>query len=51
MEIKKITEDYLYVEKSNFIHAGWFRFEIYEDGIIFEKNKVLISKDKSKTNN
>ncbi len=50
-EIKKITEDYLYVEKSNFIHAGWFRFEIYEDGIIFEKNKVLISKDKSKTNN
>jgi hypothetical protein len=49
--IKKITEDYLYVEKSNFVHAGWFRFEIYEDGILFEKNKVFISKDKSKSSN
>lgn len=47
-EIKKITEEYLYLEKSNFIHSGWFRFEIFEDGVLIEKNKVLIGKDKTK---
>jgi len=47
-EVKKITEDFLYLEKSNFVHSGWFRFEIYEDGILFEKNKVFIGKDKVK---
>ena len=47
-EVKKITEDYLYLEKSNFVHSGWFRFEIYEDGILFEKNKVFVGKDKPK---
>jgi hypothetical protein len=47
-ELKKIQEDYLMIEKSNFIHAGWFRFEIYQDGVLFEKNKVLIAKDKVK---
>jgi len=47
-EVKKITEEYLYIEKSNFVHSGWFRFEIYEDGILFEKNKVYVGKDKLK---
>lgn len=47
-EVKKIPEDYLFLEKSNFVHSGWFRFEIYEDGILFEKNKVFVGKDKPK---
>lgn len=47
-EVKKIPEDYLYLEKSNFVHSGWFRFEIYEDGILFEKNRVYVGKDKPK---
>ncbi len=47
-EVKKIPEDYLYLEKSNFVHSGWFRFEIYEDGVLFEKNKVYVGKDKPK---
>jgi hypothetical protein len=47
-EVKKIPEDYLYLEKSNFVHSGWFRFEIYEDGILFEKNKLFVGKDKPK---
>jgi len=50
-EIKKITEEYLYLEKSNFIRSGWFRFEIFEDGVLIEKNKVLIGKDKLKQTN
>lgn len=48
LEIKKINDEYLYIEKYNFFHSGWFRFEIYENGEIFEKNKVFISKDKPK---
>ena len=50
LELKKIKEDYLILEKSNFSKAGWFRFEIYEDGKLFEKNKVFIAKDKPKPN-
>jgi len=45
-ELKKIQDDYLMIEKSNFVHAGWFRFEIYQDGVLYEKNKVLVPKDK-----
>ena len=29
-----------YLEKYNFLHSGWYRFEIYENGELFEKNKV-----------
>jgi len=47
-ELKKIHDDYLIIEKSNFVHAGWFRFEIYQDGVLYEKNKVMIPKDKSR---
>jgi len=35
----------LTLDKSNFIHAGWFKFELYEDGQLKEKNKLLIPKD------
>jgi hypothetical protein len=45
-ELKKISEDFLIIEKSNFIHAGWYRFETYKNGELFEKNKFLISKEK-----
>ena len=51
IELKKITDDYLYLDKSNFFHAGWFHFEIYENGELFEKNKFYISKDKVKITN
>jgi hypothetical protein len=44
-EIKKISEPVLMLDKSNFIHAGWFRFELYEDGHLKEKQKLYIPKD------
>jgi hypothetical protein len=44
-EIKKITEPYLIVDKVNFVHSGLFRFELYADGILAEKNKIYIPKD------
>jgi hypothetical protein len=49
-EIKHIPDDYLFIEKSNFIHPGWFYFELYEDGMLIEKNKVFLAKDKVKNN-
>jgi hypothetical protein len=44
-ELKKITEPYLVVEKVNFIHAGWFYFKLYQDGILREKNQFYIPKE------
>ncbi len=44
-ELNKITEPYLILERVNFIHAGWFHFEIYENGKLIEKNKFQIAKE------
>lgn len=44
-EVNKITEPYLTLEKVNFIHAGIFDFEIYENGVLIEKHKVYVPKD------
>lgn len=45
LEIKQIKDTQLTLDKSNFIHAGWFKFELYEDGHLKEKNKLFIPKD------
>ncbi len=47
-EIKRIKEDYLIIEKVNFVRTGWFNFEIYEDGELLEKNRFQITKDTKK---
>lgn len=44
-EVKKVSEPVLMLDKSNFTHAGWFRFELYEDGHLKEKQKLYIPKD------
>jgi hypothetical protein len=44
-EIKKISEPYLTLDKVNFIHAGLFKFEVYEKGILIEKHEFYIPKD------
>jgi hypothetical protein len=44
-ELPDIRERPLIVDKSNFLHAGWFNFELYENGVIQERNKFLLSKD------
>jgi len=44
-EVKQIKEASLVLDKSNFLHSGWFRFELYEDGKLKEKNKFFIPKD------
>lgn len=44
-ELNRITEPYLTLEKANFLHAGIFDFEIYENGALIEKHKVYVPKD------
>ena len=44
-EIKQIKYSILTLDKSNFIHFGWYKFELYEDGVLKEKNKLFVPKD------
>lgn len=44
-ELKDVKERSFRIDKSNFYHAGWFRFELYEDGKLIEKHKFYLEKD------
>jgi hypothetical protein len=48
LEIKKVQEDFLVIEKIYFKHYGWFYFEVYEDGDLIEKSKFQVVKDGKK---
>lgn len=43
--IKHVKEADLVLDKANFIHAGWFFFEIYENDKFLERNKFYLSRD------
>ncbi len=45
LEIKDIRDTQLIVDKSNFLHSGWFRFELYEEGRLKEKNRLYIPRE------
>ncbi len=42
-ELNKLYESPLVIEKVNFVHAGWFHFELYGDGKLLEKNRFNIA--------
>jgi hypothetical protein len=44
-ELREIRQSPLIVDKTNFVHSGWFRFELYEGGKLKEKNKFFIPKE------
>lgn len=44
-ELKEIKEKEFKLDKTNFYHAGWFRFELYEDGKLLEKHKFYLEKE------
>ena len=44
-EIKQVKESYIMLDKANFLHAGWFWFELYEEGKLKEKHRFYIPKD------
>jgi hypothetical protein len=43
--LNKLHETDLVIDKVNFVHAGWFYFEVFESGKFIEKNKFYIPKD------
>lgn len=49
-ELNKLPEEYLIIEKVNFVRSGWYHFEIYESGELVEKNKFFVPKDSKKPN-
>ena len=44
-KIKSIKETELILDKTDFMHAGWFYFELYENDKLKEKNKFFLSRD------
>lgn len=44
-ELKDIKEKKFKLDKTNFYAAGWFKFELYEDGKLIEKHKFYLEKD------
>lgn len=41
-ELKNIKESTIVLDKSNFMRAGVYRFELYDNGVLREKNKLVI---------
>jgi len=44
-EIKNLKDPSLIVDKTNFYHAGWFKFELFVNEKLKEKNKFYIEKE------
>ena len=44
-ELKDIKTRTFKIDKTNFYHAGWFRFELFEDGKLIEKHKFYLQKE------
>ena len=46
-QLKKLDVIYTdrVLDKTNFVHAGWFTYELYEDEKLKEKNKFQLQKD------
>ena len=44
-ELKNIKEPALTLDKANFLHAGWFKFELYNDDKLIEKNRFYLAKE------
>ena len=44
-EINKLQESGLIIDKVNFVHAGWFYYEVYEKGKLLEKDRFYIAAD------
>jgi hypothetical protein len=44
-EIKTIKQTGLTLDKANFMHAGWFLFELYNDEKLIEKHKFYLAKE------
>lgn len=44
-ELKDLKEKEFKLDKASFFHAGWFRFELFEEGKLLENHKFYLEKD------
>ena len=44
-EVKNIRQSGLTLDKTNFLHSGWFNFELYNDDDLVEKHRFYLGKD------
>lgn len=44
-ELRDVKERSFKIDKTNFYRSGWFKFELYENGDLLEKNKFYIPKE------
>jgi hypothetical protein len=44
-ELKDIKERNFKIDKANFYHAGWFKFDLYENEVLKEKNRFFLPKE------
>lgn len=47
-ELNNLKEEYLILEKVYFGRSGWYYFEIFDRGMLIERNRLYIPADKSK---
>lgn len=41
-ELKNLPSPYFQLDKTNFLHSGWFHFELYEDNRLIERHKLYL---------
>lgn len=44
-EVKNIKQTGLTLDKTNFLHAGWFNFELFDEDGLVERHKFFLGKD------
>lgn len=44
-ELKSIKHTALTLDKANFLHAGWYKFELYNDEKLVERNQFYLAND------
>ncbi|MCF8213626.1 MAG: hypothetical protein K9I92_00635, partial [Chitinophagaceae bacterium] len=40
--MRNIKEPQLLIDRSNFLHSGWFKYDLYEDEKLREQNRFFI---------
>jgi hypothetical protein len=44
-ELKEVKERSFKIDKTNFYQSGWFKFDLYEDDKLIEKNRFYLSRE------
>ena len=44
-ELKPLPAPSFLLDKTNFLHSGWFLFELYDEARLLERHKVFLEKD------